>query len=140
MMWYWILSALVAHLKAWPDLTGTDIIAGTRNPLPESTPAIQIRRGATDELEPYDADHGTETLWIECWEQSKDADLGIGYGLLADLEARAIAAIDAWLPGTETVGGAQVHTKVVTVEPDGDLFRPHVGCRIVVSAEWRKVN
>jgi hypothetical protein len=60
----------------------------------------------------------------------------VGNGLLAQLEAEVEAAVHAFGQQRLPVAGYRVHATPERIEPDGDLFRPSVGSRMVVRVQW----
>lgn len=137
MNWFLVMAGMRAALQADADLNGISIQSGALVPVPES-PEIRLIRGPAQPKTNDPNSRNELTIFVECWEHDDEAeDAAVGYQKLADLEARAIAAINRFGAGDQRIDGKQIRVRPGRAEPDGDLFRPMVGSRTAVSIIWQ---
>lgn len=146
-MWWPLMQSLHAHLTADTALAeavpGLHIQYGRTQPWPEE-PTLEIQRGPTQGQDLHDRERTEQELWINCLvkDKSLSPDDGTGYALLEALEEAALDSVRRWFERDDAPHLDNIAQKVslARIEPDGDLFRPHVGSHIVLLIDSRKTD
>lgn len=137
-MWWLLLAALRDHLAAilnpMPVEPTCTLIIGGDGSIPIE-PTIILKRGPESTRNWTDPWSGVQLLYLECWAYDSD-DPEQAYADLAILEAEIIKGLAKPI---ELVGYALL-TRITAIDPDGDAFRPSVGCQMTIEIQWQKVT
>lgn len=93
--------------------------------------AVRVMRGATAGRPLYGRPVGEQELALEVW--TTDADPAVADERLQALENRVLAALE-----TVSRDGPILKIEALGTDPDDDLFRPTVGCRMNLRVHWRQ--
>ncbi len=91
---------------------------------------VRILRGETSGKPLYGWPSGVQNLTLELW--VKHSDYSIADQRLMSLEQRVDKALEQ-VPREGLISKIEV----LGIEPDGDLFRPHVGSAFKLKVHWR---
>lgn len=134
-MWAAAINSLKTYFEA--ENSGVDVRVNASGETPEQ-PTIRIIRGTQDIGEVAQGRISMDVA-IECWAYGVD-ELAANTDLAA-LEGAVLRQVRAW-GNSNPVAGWQLRVDSAnqTIEPDGDVFRPSVGSRMIFKIIGRKLR
>ena len=142
MIWYDIIADLKTTLAAIPGLADANLYAGRPAAL-KHYPTILILRDRDLDMSAYTSGlvggpKGAADLYVETWVREDDADPGVGYAALAEIEDLIVAGIQSWALSVGSRLGADIEIEIPEIIGDADSYRPDLGSRLQLRVNWSK--
>ena len=126
-MWATLIQSIATALRtALPTVT----VLTVADAVTYDTDTVVVKRASSTGRPVYSRPTGVQDLAIECWTRHDDS--ATADTQLQALEENVVTALES-LPRNELI----MSLDLISMDPDGDLFRPIVGSQLTIRIHWR---